>query len=49
MDIYIDMPHNNKIWIIDFGPWSVITNPILFEWDELNNVNLTEKFELNEN
>jgi len=39
LDIYIDESHNNKIWIIDFGPWSDITNPILFEWDELNKIN----------
>ena len=36
MDIYIDIPPKEKIWLLDFNPWSEITNPLLFSWDELS-------------
>ena len=33
-DVYIPPPHD-KVWIVDFNPWAVRTDPLLFSWLEL--------------
>ena len=35
-DIYIDVPPNNKVWLIDFNPWMIKTDPCLFEWNQVS-------------
>ena len=30
-DIYVDIPPNQRIWIIDFNPWHSLTNLLLFQ------------------
>lgn len=34
-DIYIDVPPNNKVWLIDFNPWIEKTDTGLFTWNEV--------------
>jgi len=34
-DIYIDIPPNSRIWLVDFNPWATKTDPALFEWNEV--------------
>lgn len=34
-DVYIDIPPNNKVWLVDFNPWHSKTDPGLFEWSEV--------------
>ena len=33
-DIYVPQPYN-RVWLVDFNPWAVRTDPILFSWLEL--------------
>lgn len=33
-DVYVPPPHN-KVWVVDFNPWAVRTDPLLFSWMEL--------------
>lgn len=33
-DVYIPPPHN-RVWLIDFNPWAVRTDPLLFSWMEI--------------
>ena len=33
-DVYIPPPHE-RVWLIDFNPWAVRTDPLLFSWLEL--------------
>jgi len=33
-DVYIPPPHN-KVWIVDFNPWAIRTDPLLFSWLDL--------------
>ncbi|KAL6708340.1 hypothetical protein ACN47E_003264 [Coniothyrium glycines] len=33
-DVYIPPPHD-KVWVIDFNPWAIRTDPLLFSWMEL--------------
>lgn len=33
-DVYIPPPHE-KVWVVDFNPWAVRTDPLLFSWMEL--------------
>lgn len=35
-DVYIDIPPNNKVWLIDFNPWLAKTDSALFEWNEVS-------------
>jgi len=36
LDCYIDK--NDRVWIIDFNVWDERTDPLLFSWEELNNI-----------
>ncbi|KAH7392984.1 D123-domain-containing protein [Pyrenochaeta sp. MPI-SDFR-AT-0127] len=33
-DVYIPPPHDN-VWIMDFNPWAIRTDPLIFSWLEL--------------
>ncbi|KAJ8118815.1 hypothetical protein OPT61_g280 [Boeremia exigua] len=33
-DVYIPPPHD-KVWVVDFNPWAMRTDPLLFSWMEL--------------
>ncbi|OAL55428.1 D123-domain-containing protein [Pyrenochaeta sp. DS3sAY3a] len=33
-DVYVPPPHN-KVWVVDFNPWALRTDPLLFSWMEL--------------
>lgn len=33
-DVYIPPPHN-RVWLMDFNPWALRTDPLLFSWMEL--------------
>lgn len=33
-DVYIPPPHD-RVWVVDFNPWAVRTDPLLFSWMEL--------------
>lgn len=33
-DVYIPPPHD-EVWVVDFNPWAVRTDPLLFSWMEL--------------
>ncbi|KAF2183801.1 cell division cycle protein-like protein [Zopfia rhizophila CBS 207.26] len=33
-DVYIPPPHD-KVWLVDFNPWAMRTDPLLFSWMEL--------------
>ena len=33
-DVYIPPPHD-KVWLVDFNPWALRTDPLLFSWMEL--------------
>ncbi|KAF2264296.1 cell division cycle protein-like protein [Lojkania enalia] len=33
-DVYIPPPHD-RVWLVDFNPWAVRTDPLLFSWMEL--------------
>ena len=37
-DVYIPPPHK-KVWLIDINPWAPRTDPLLFSWLELLNMN----------
>lgn len=37
VDVYIDIPPNNRVWIVDFNPWTSKTDSLMFTWDELMN------------
>ncbi len=30
-----------KVYLVDFNPWGEVTDPLLFEWEELNHWNNT--------
>lgn len=36
IDIYLGRPPKNKIWVIDISHWGGATNPLLFEWSDLD-------------
>lgn len=36
-DVYIPPPHD-RVWLVDFNPWAVRTDPLLFSWMELLNL-----------
>ena len=33
-DVYIPPPHG-KVWLVDFNPWAMRTDPLVFSWMEL--------------
>ncbi|CAA9963552.1 Cell division cycle protein [Pyrenophora teres f. maculata] len=33
-DVYIPPPHD-KVWVVDFNPWAIRTDPLIFSWMEL--------------
>ncbi|KAL9082095.1 MAG: hypothetical protein Q9159_006722 [Coniocarpon cinnabarinum] len=33
-DVYVPQPYN-RVWLVDFNPWALRTDPILFSWLEL--------------
>ncbi len=33
-DVYIPPPHD-KVWLVDFNPWAMRTDPLIFSWMEL--------------
>ncbi|KAI4649512.1 hypothetical protein J4E93_003832 [Alternaria ventricosa] len=33
-DVYVPPPHD-KVWVVDFNPWAVRTDPLIFSWMEL--------------
>ena len=37
MDVYFESTVDKKwkVWIVDFNPWGNLTNPLLFDWEEL--------------
>ena len=38
LDIFIDVPPNYKVWLLDLNPWiPFATDSLLFEWEELEN------------
>jgi len=36
-DVYMQ---NMKVFIVDFNPWGDVTDPLLFDWEDLNNMEL---------
>jgi len=34
-DVFIDVPPNCRVWLIDFNPWAEKTDPGLFQWSEI--------------
>lgn len=37
-DIYIDIPPNRRVWLVDINPWKEFTNPLLFTFEELEQI-----------
>lgn len=33
-DVYVPPPHD-RVWLVDFNPWAVRTDPLIFSWMEL--------------
>ncbi|KNG48757.1 D123-domain-containing protein [Stemphylium lycopersici] len=33
-DVYVPPPHD-RVWVVDFNPWAVRTDPLIFSWMEL--------------
>ena len=40
-DVYIPPPHD-KVWVVDFNPWAMRTDPLLFSWMELLTMDVPE-------
>ena len=38
LDVYIEKSQA-RVWVMDFNPWGSKTDSLLFEWDELKNMN----------
>lgn len=35
-DLFIDVPPNNRVWLLDLNPWiPYATDSLLFDWEEL--------------
>lgn len=47
-DVYIPPPHD-KVWVVDFNPWAVRTDPLLFSWMELLTLEVPDVVEAEEN
>jgi hypothetical protein len=45
-DVYIPPPHD-RVWVVDFNPWAMRTDPLLFSWMELLTLEVPEKSEKN--
>ncbi|EME47768.1 hypothetical protein DOTSEDRAFT_97013, partial [Dothistroma septosporum NZE10] len=41
-DVYIPQPYD-RVWLVDFNPWAPRTDPILFSWLELLNMEVPEE------
>lgn len=41
-DVYIPPPHD-KVWLIDINPWAERTDPLLFSWLELLDMEVPEQ------
>ncbi|KAF1844743.1 D123-domain-containing protein [Cucurbitaria berberidis CBS 394.84] len=46
-DVYIPPPHN-KVWVVDFNPWALRTDPLLFSWMELLTMDVPDVEQLEE-
>ncbi|CAO2648409.1 Nn.00g076760.m01.CDS01 [Neocucurbitaria sp. VM-36] len=46
-DVYIPPPHD-KVWVLDFNPWAVRTDPLLFSWMELLTLDVPDVIEAEE-
>lgn len=33
-DVYVPPPHD-RVWVVDFNPWAIRTDPLIFSWMEL--------------
>lgn len=40
-DVYIPPPHD-RVWVVDFNPWALRTDPLLFSWMELLTMEVPE-------
>ena len=40
-DVYVPPPHD-KVWVVDFNPWAVRTDPLVFSWMELLTMDVPE-------
>ncbi|KAL1607449.1 hypothetical protein SLS59_002416 [Nothophoma quercina] len=40
-DVYVPPPHD-RVWVIDFNPWAVRTDPLCFSWMELLTMEVPE-------
>ncbi len=46
-DVYIPPPHD-RVWVVDFNPWALRTDPLLFSWMELLTMEVPEMTSTNE-
>ncbi|KAF2633222.1 D123-domain-containing protein [Macroventuria anomochaeta] len=46
-DVYIPPPHD-RVWIVDFNPWALRTDPLLFSWLELLTMEVPDVKDTNE-
>ncbi|KAH6642574.1 cell division cycle protein-like protein [Boeremia exigua] len=46
-DVYVPPPHD-KVWVVDFNPWAMRTDPLLFSWMELLTMEVPEAQNTNE-
>ncbi|KAJ4335959.1 hypothetical protein N0V95_008738 [Ascochyta clinopodiicola] len=46
-DVYVPPPHD-RVWVVDFNPWAVRTDPLLFSWLELLTMEVPEARDTNE-
>lgn len=47
-DVYIPPPHD-RVWIMDFNPWALRTDPLLFSWMELLTMEVPDIPSMNNN
>jgi hypothetical protein len=40
-DVYVPPPHD-RVWVVDFNPWAVRTDPLIFSWMELLTMDVPE-------
>jgi hypothetical protein len=40
-DVYVPPPHD-RVWVVDFNPWAVRTDPLVFSWMELLTMHVPE-------
>lgn len=46
-DVYVPPPHD-RVWVVDFNPWAMRTDPLLFSWMELLTMDVPEVKNTNE-